>query len=581
MTYQEYIDQLKRRSSETSRTWKTVLMKWAKDLGYDSPDSIAAEIKAKGSEATNYAIKIIDKSVGLYAERGLASKTVNSYFYAIRGFLRFEDVELPADKLKNKVVRPRICIESYDRAPTIEEVRRLVSHAPGARLKALILLLASSGMRVGEAVNLKVGNFDFDSKPTKVMVGPFTKTRQQRVTFITEEATNALKDYLGNRAKDPNSQVFLRPDGQPVTKTALRKQAMRVIEKAGLMRKRTEDSYTNEIHVHCFRKFFKTRLTNAQMPDATVEMLLGHMNQNDRSYFRATEEELAEAYAKSESALTIFSVEPKGLRESMEWVKQQQEGQDKALESMSQQLKLREAENEAFNQHNKVLTEEIQRMRSDYASAMKAETEQIQQLQEQLNELQRKEVFREMRKVIEHGFSSKKYGIDPVGDMRKKILALGGNDEQVRMELRNILDGLIFRSVLSGDEPGEDFLWKTVDFHARDLWEEYEPLMGEYDRILEEEYKKEEARSKSGKSKLTTQQVKTNADIISRVNAKKWLAEKMAKRVESRGQILSRILPEELQGVPYANPEYIAWIRKNSPYQRPKSRTLKKAPGTE
>jgi len=310
-------------------------MKWAKDLGYDSPDSVAAEIKSKGDEATSYAIQIINKSVGLYVERKLASKTVSSYFYAIRGFLQFEDIELPADKLNSKVKRPRICIESYDRAPTTEEVRRIISHAPGARLKTLIYLLATSGMRVGEAVNLKVGNIDFESKPTKIMVGPFTKTRQQRIAFITEEATNALKDYLGDRIRDPNSQVFLRPDGQPVTKTALRKQVMRVIEKAGLMRKRTEDSYTNELHVHCFRKFFKTRLTNAQMPDAIVELLLGHMNQNDRSYLRVTEDELADAYTKiGEGALTISSVEPKDLREIVEWTKNQTEARDQDLEKL-------------------------------------------------------------------------------------------------------------------------------------------------------------------------------------------------------------------------------------------------------
>jgi integrase len=384
MTYQEYIDRLERRSPETSRTWKTVLMKWAKDLGYDSPDSIVAEIKAKGSEATNYAIQIIDKSVGDFTERGLASKTVNSYFYAMRGFLRFEDIELPADKLKNKVVRPRICIESYDRAPTIDEVRRIVSHAPGARLKALILILASSGIRVGEAVNLKVGNFDFDSKPTKVMVGPFTKTRQQRVTFITEEATNALKDYLGGRINDRNSPVFLRPDGQPVTKTALRKQAMRVIEKAGLMRKRTEDSYTNEIHVHCFRKFFKTRLTNAQMPDPTVEMLLGHMNQNDRSYFRATDEELAEAYTKSESALTIFSVEPKGLSDKLDWVKEKHDleieklRQEKEEQTKRQEDRIRELESKLAINKERELKEQKTVLK------MRRELDEVKQLLSQL-----------------------------------------------------------------------------------------------------------------------------------------------------------------------------------------------------
>jgi len=345
MPFQEYLTGIEQRSPGTAQTWKKVLLKWAKNIGYDSPDAVVADIKSK-ADVTTRAIEILNKSVSFYCRQGpdgqrkLRSKTINNYFHAIKGFFEYEDIELPETKLK-KITRamPRVCKESYDRAPTPEEVRKIVGHA-GAKAKAAILMLASSGLRIGELKQLKVDHIDVNNKPTKIIVeAVHTKTRQPRITFITEEATNALKDYLGERFNDSDSLIFLLPDGRPTTEQALRKQIGRAIDKAGLKKKKT-GSFTNEIHVHCFRKFFKTRLTNAEMPDVITETLMGHLNQNDRSYDRTTEEELAEAYLKfGESALTISSREPKDLRESMEWVKQQQEEQDKAQEGMRQQFK--------------------------------------------------------------------------------------------------------------------------------------------------------------------------------------------------------------------------------------------------
>jgi len=360
MTFQGYVERLARRSPRTAVAWRSVLVKWASELGYDSPDEVIAEIKSKGSDSTLRAIEILDRSVAGFVERELASKTVNNYYYAIKGFLENEDLELPPWKLK-KITKPRSCVESYDRAPSLEEMRRILSHATGARSKAAILLLATSGMRLDELCHLKVGNFDFNSKPTKITIGgEEAKTRQRRITFITDEATAALKDYLGTRLGNSDSSVLMARGGRALHKDTLYRQIMTTVEKAGLKGKIVSTSYTYQIHPHCFRKFFKTRLVQAEMPDTFVEALLGHLNQNDRSYFRATEEELADAYAKyAEAALTIFSVEPKGFRESVEWFKMKDQERDSELAKIREENKRLRASSQDSSVRIKRIEEEI------------------------------------------------------------------------------------------------------------------------------------------------------------------------------------------------------------------------------
>jgi integrase len=52
-------------------------------------------------------------------------------------------------------------------------------------------------MRIGETIQLKLSDIDFDSKPTLIRIrGVTTKTQESRETFLTTEATNSLKDYL-------------------------------------------------------------------------------------------------------------------------------------------------------------------------------------------------------------------------------------------------------------------------------------------------------------------------------------------------------------------------------------------------
>ena len=79
---------------------------------------------------------------------------------------------------------------------TKEIILRLLNNV-SAKLRTIILVATASGMRIGEILQLKLSDIDFDSKPTKIKLrAETTKTRESRETFLTAEATNSLKDYL-------------------------------------------------------------------------------------------------------------------------------------------------------------------------------------------------------------------------------------------------------------------------------------------------------------------------------------------------------------------------------------------------
>jgi hypothetical protein len=249
-------------------------------------------------------------------------------------------------------------------------------------------------MRLGEMVHLKISNFDLNSKPVKIRIGSLlTKTRRSRVVFITEECEKALKDYLGDRIKDPDSLIFPQTGGPSTSANALRKQIMRAIDNAGLKKKSDPESYTHDIYVHCFRKFFKTQLANSQMPVTLTETLMGHLNQNDRSYAQTTDEKLAKAYVEfAESTLTIFSVEPKGLSDKLDWVKEKHDVEiEKLRQEKEEQIKgqgerIRELEGKlAINKYLEVKRqEEIEKLEKDVLEMKKSWLE----MREILNKLQ-------------------------------------------------------------------------------------------------------------------------------------------------------------------------------------------------
>lgn len=97
-----------------------------------------------------------------YLTGKIAPHTVQLYVSSVKRWLQNEDIEISNQKLKDKITMPRVYAITRDRAPTTPELKRMLLHTD-LRGKVLISMLASSGMRIGELLSLRVMDIDFRS----------------------------------------------------------------------------------------------------------------------------------------------------------------------------------------------------------------------------------------------------------------------------------------------------------------------------------------------------------------------------------------------------------------------------------
>lgn len=86
-------------------------------------------------------------------------------------------------------------VKNQEHIITRKEIRQILQNA-NPKLKTTILIAVSGGLSISEIVQLRLFDIDFTSTPTKVLVRSSSKRKRTRETFMTEEATIVLKDYL-------------------------------------------------------------------------------------------------------------------------------------------------------------------------------------------------------------------------------------------------------------------------------------------------------------------------------------------------------------------------------------------------
>ena len=279
--------------------------------------------KVKNGQLDVY--EVIDRFVDSLDKAGLSPHTISGYVNRVMRYLAYSDVPLDNIKFRAKVVLPRL-EEPDDRAPTVEEIRRILSWGK-LRTKTLILVLASSGMRGGEAIKLKTRDLNLNSRPARIVLSPkvASKTGEGRTVYVSDEAVDYLKQYLRKRAEDGESWVF--PSEANETQHMSEDRAWRTIvdciEKAGLGKSKESTVYRRrKIHPHSFRKFFFSKVVGI-ISDTAAHALMGH-GAYLKTYYRRTEEERAQDYLRCMPSLTILKDSPE-----MEKVKK-----DAVLEAM-------------------------------------------------------------------------------------------------------------------------------------------------------------------------------------------------------------------------------------------------------
>lgn len=144
-----------------------------------------------------------------------------------------------------------------------EALERLRDSCKTIRDLALIDMLASTGMRVGELVKLNRVDVDFVNRECVVL----GKGSKERVVYFDARTKLHLQNYLNSRTDD-NEALFvslLEPHNR--------------LEIAGveiMLRKLGRSLEINKVHPHKFRRTLATRAIDKGMPIEQVQKLLGH-----------------------------------------------------------------------------------------------------------------------------------------------------------------------------------------------------------------------------------------------------------------------------------------------------------------
>lgn len=128
---------------------------------------------------------------------------------------------------------------------------------------AIIDLLASTGMRVGELVKLNINDIDFENRECVV----FGKGNKERPVYFDARTKIHLKNYLNSR-KDSDSALFVSLDAphERLNISGVEIRLRQLGRKLGIQK----------VHPHKFRRTVATKAIDKGMPIEQVQSLLGH-----------------------------------------------------------------------------------------------------------------------------------------------------------------------------------------------------------------------------------------------------------------------------------------------------------------
>jgi hypothetical protein len=244
-----------------------------------------------------------------------APKTMRVYLGCVKEFLELNGKVIDPRHYKGVILKFKGGDEAPQDAPKHAKINSFLEHCD-VRMKAISLMLSSSGMRIGECIALRKEWIDFDRRmitlPAKV-----TKTNHGRYVFFSKEAEKALHawmaekaDYINqvneyaNKFKDGNNKKAV-DDGRifPFDTLTINRAWNKTASRAGMG---NVDMHNHLIfHPHAMRAFYSTQMKRAGCPESIVEKLLGHKDKYGGAYDKYDSEDCQEAYEQYAPAILI------------------------------------------------------------------------------------------------------------------------------------------------------------------------------------------------------------------------------------------------------------------------------------
>lgn len=233
-------------------------------------------------------IKPIDLELWQSSMNNLSSASVAQRTSAVREYFKFlyrnEFISRnPAEMLEAPQIKNR-----EQSALNGEQVRAMVNAATNKRNKAIIMMLAQTGLRIHELANITLEQYESRSNNVLVIRG---KGDKDRLVGLADETIKLINSYIANERKDGCEYLFVGNRGNKMDGKNTSAMLKVCARKAGI-------ENWEELHIsnHTMRRTFATMMSEADVPIEVISKAMGHSGiQITSRYIKRTEQRAVNA----------------------------------------------------------------------------------------------------------------------------------------------------------------------------------------------------------------------------------------------------------------------------------------------
>jgi integrase/recombinase XerD len=246
---------------------------------------------------------LIDFISHLRFERNSAQRTIKLTFSVLSSFYEFLVFKGHIGTNSILPIRKRYLKAYKDSNPgqerqliSVEAMARIINSEMNIRDKAIITLLAKTGMRRNELISLDLTDVDFAS--LKIRLKPTAK-RSNRLVFFDDETAFILRRWAKIREGQNHKRstaLFLNQEGKRLQRSGVGAAVINAATRVGLHNPES-DRLEDHFGPHCCRHWNTTHLLRAGMKREYVQWLRGDaIKEAVDIYFHIDPDDVREAY---------------------------------------------------------------------------------------------------------------------------------------------------------------------------------------------------------------------------------------------------------------------------------------------
>lgn len=209
-------------------------------------------------KTTENTVRLIESfNYDFIVNEGKSISYQNQCINGIKKYLQYKGILLEKINLKRPKREKRLPV-----VLSLEEVKALINATENLKHKTLLSLIYSGGLRIGEAIDIKIQ--DIDSKRMLIHIKN-AKGKKDRYTLLSQSFLELLRIYY--KSYKPKKYLFEGQFSEQYTSTSAQKVLRNAAEKIGLQKK---------ITLHSLRHSFATHLLENGTDLRYIQELLGH-----------------------------------------------------------------------------------------------------------------------------------------------------------------------------------------------------------------------------------------------------------------------------------------------------------------